>query len=397
MPTFTPPPDQPLRTDAPASFISKAFAFIGWFTTMVSEFTAFAASLSLVSTTDTSTSSVAIGLGAKSFTVSTGKSFSPGMFLVIADNAAPSTNLMYGSITSYNSGTGALVVNVLSFLGSGTKSAWKISQSAAGGAGFGANSFTGTQTLASGAAINQSISTVASAATPNIWSGTSDNINYTGTVTATGFAAAPQAGVKRTLILAGAASFTAGANMLIDGVVSFNGVAGDQVEVTAITTTQFRLRPKLVSGNSVVERTATQSVRGAVILASSADAIAGTDPYKPITSATLFAGLNASGNAPIYACRAWVNWNGTGTVAIRGSGNVSSITDNGTGDYTVNFATAMPDANYCAVGSPGNATQSFNRTLTTYGHTAALVKVTGSVGGTGTGTDFDNMHVAVFR
>jgi len=45
-------------------------------------------------------------------------------------------------------------------------------------------------------------------------------------------------------------------------------------------------------------------------------------------------------------CRAWVNFNGTGTVAIRASYNVASITDNGTGDYTVNFTTAMPDANY---------------------------------------------------
>ena len=45
-------------------------------------------------------------------------------------------------------------------------------------------------------------------------------------------------------------------------------------------------------------------------------------------------------------CRAWVNFNGTGTVAIRASFNVSSITDNGTGDYTVNFTNAMPDANY---------------------------------------------------
>jgi hypothetical protein len=53
-----------------------------------------------------------------------------------------------------------------------------------------------------------------------------------------------------------------------------------------------------------------------------------------------------SGSAPSYTCRAWVNFNGTGTVAIRASGNVTSITDNGTGDYTVNFTTAMPDANY---------------------------------------------------
>lgn len=49
-------------------------------------------------------------------------------------------------------------------------------------------------------------------------------------------------------------------------------------------------------------------------------------------------------------CRAWVNFNGTGTVAIRGSFNVSSITDNGTGLYTVNFTTALPDANYSVSG-----------------------------------------------
>jgi hypothetical protein len=47
-----------------------------------------------------------------------------------------------------------------------------------------------------------------------------------------------------------------------------------------------------------------------------------------------------------YGCRAWVSFNGTGTVAIRGSGNVSSITDVGTGSYVVNYTTAMPDANY---------------------------------------------------
>lgn len=56
-----------------------------------------------------------------------------------------------------------------------------------------------------------------------------------------------------------------------------------------------------------------------------------------------------------YKCRAWVNFNGTGTVAIRASGNVSSITDNGTGDYTVNFTTAMPDANYAMVNGAGAA------------------------------------------
>ena len=54
------------------------------------------------------------------------------------------------------------------------------------------------------------------------------------------------------------------------------------------------------------------------------------------------------GTAPLYAARAWVNFNGTGTVAIRASGNVSSITDSGTGNYRVNFTTAISDANYSA-------------------------------------------------
>jgi len=53
--------------------------------------------------------------------------------------------------------------------------------------------------------------------------------------------------------------------------------------------------------------------------------------------------------ATAYGCRAWVNFNGTGTVAIRASGNVTSITDNGLGDYTVNFTNAMSDANYSVV------------------------------------------------
>lgn len=50
-----------------------------------------------------------------------------------------------------------------------------------------------------------------------------------------------------------------------------------------------------------------------------------------------------------YKCKAWVNFNGTGTVAIRASGNVSSITDSGVGMYRVNFTISMPDANYAAV------------------------------------------------
>lgn len=60
---------------------------------------------------------------------------------------------------------------------------------------------------------------------------------------------------------------------------------------------------------------------------------------------------NSAGTAIGTFCRAWVNFNGTGTVAIRAQFNVTSITDNNVGDYTVNFTTAMADANYNVCGT----------------------------------------------
>ena len=88
--------------------------------------------------------------------------------------------------------------------------------------------------------------------------------------------------------------------------------------------------------------------------------------------------LNASGTAPIYACRAWVNFNGTGTVAIRASGNVSSITDGGVGDYRVNFTTALPDANYSwtfGVSEADSDSSGYNNTLVSH-KTATPTKTT---------------------
>lgn len=131
---------------------------------------------------------------------------------------------------------------------------------------------------------------------------------------------------------------------------------------------------------------------------------AGGLPDASITAAELASGaintqalalFNATGSAPVYACRAWVNFNGTGTVAIRASGNVSSITDNGTGDYTVNFTTAMPDANYNV-----NAT-TLEVSFSNINGTAANV-VAGSVrvairNAAQTLTDRDTVCVAIFR
>lgn len=116
-------------------------------------------------------------------------------------------------------------------------------------------------------------------------------------------------------------------------------------------------------------------------------------------AATATALSTASGSAPSYSARAWVNFNGTGTVAIRASGNVSSITDNGTGDYTVNFTTAMNDADYSTVSSAGNSGAATGFAVATNASaaptTSAVRMVVRSTGNTLTDTAY--VSVAVFR
>ena len=103
--------------------------------------------------------------------------------------------------------------------------------------------------------------------------------------------------------------------------------------------------------------------------------------------------------ATAYGCRAWVNFNGTGTVAIRASGNVSSITDNGTGVYTLNFTTPMPNVNFAAAVCGG----SNSTTVCTIYENAFSVRTTSTfqvaiVNSTnGTLFDSDSVNVAIFR
>jgi hypothetical protein len=121
------------------------------------------------------------------------------------------------------------------------------------------------------------------------------------------------------------------------------------------------------------------------------------------TAESTLAQFNATGSAPVYACRAWVNFNGTGTVAIRASGNVSSLVDNGTGDYTVNFTTAMPDADYVLTGSANNAGP-VNENIMALGPkrgtpyaTGSIRVQTGDTNSSGGGFDCVFANVAIFR
>ena len=126
----------------------------------------------------------------------------------------------------------------------------------------------------------------------------------------------------------------------------------------------------------------------------SAPSIAGTSTLNlPASSGTVL------DDASVGVCRAWVNFNGTGTVAIRASFNVSSITDNGTGDYTTNFTTALSDDNYSVVASAGQGTS------TNFSGSIALNSLTTTACRFGTGfvttanVNFDNslVSVSIFR
>ena len=128
---ITPLPAVPLRSDAPATFVAKADAFLGALNLFATEVDAVGVALTLGATNATSATSLAIGTGSKSLTCQTAKSYVQGMTVKIASTASPS-NWMLGDIQSYNSTTGALVVNVTDILGTGTFAAWTISQSAVG-------------------------------------------------------------------------------------------------------------------------------------------------------------------------------------------------------------------------------------------------------------------------
>ena len=100
--------------------------------------------------------------------------------------------------------------------------------------------------------------------------------------------------------------------------------------------------------------------------------------------------------ATAYGCRAWVNFDGTGTVAIRDSGNVSSITDVGTGNYTVSFSTNMPDSNYAAVTNGHRASDQAISIRQNENTTSSMRVIVYNYAGTAN-QDTNSVFVAVFR
>lgn len=122
--TFTPLPTPPSTLD-PENFNSRADAFLGALPTFQEELNDYSAALTNMATTSTSTSSVVIGTGSKSFIVQAGKSYYTGMTVQAASTTNP-TNWIIGTVTSYNSTTGALTLDITTKNGSGTFASWNL-------------------------------------------------------------------------------------------------------------------------------------------------------------------------------------------------------------------------------------------------------------------------------
>lgn len=210
-----------------------------------------------------------------------------------------------------------------------------------------------------------------------------NNVTYTGTITATNLVASANSN---------AATFTSGLGNASAPAFRFTGDTNTGIfspTADTIAFTEGGVESMRIDSSGNVGIGVTSPAQKLDISGSARLTFAGGNNYVEFESASNYVGRNSSGNmilnaaggnnvlqsiggttitqatgaglfqfnsgygsvATAYGCRAWVKFNGVGTVAINGSGNVSSITDNGTGDYTVNFTTAMPDTNYAFIGS----------------------------------------------
>lgn len=169
--------------------------------------------------------------------------------------------------------------------------------------------------------------------------------------------------------------------------VNFNGTANTNLSGTysqsGTTVTVTATAHGLIAGNSIYSDITTgTAVDGVYTVATVTDA--NTFTYTAGTS------LTTSGNITLVRS------------TIRASGNVSSVSDNGTGDYTINFATAMPDANYVVVGggytaAAGNSRGLGNFTSTAVGSFRYIHVYVSSIGGAGVAIDESIMQFSVFR
>jgi hypothetical protein len=257
-------------------------------------------------------------------------------------------------------------------------------------------------------ATNHLIGTVVGDVTGNITGNITGNVtgnvagNVTGNVTGnvsgssgscTGNSATVTNGVYTTgnQSIAGVKTFT--------DAVSITSTAQDTLTMTSSSSGGVNLKLVGTSGSPAAPNKFIRSLAGVLEVINSAY----TAPLMQVYDAGDFAFNSGFGSSRVaYGCRAWVNFNGTGTVAIRGAGGVSSITDNGTGDYTVNFSTAMVDANYAVTANSqaidsGTGFPTVVTVSTTNPPVAASCRVLTKLSNTTTTSDRDYVYVAIHR
>lgn len=315
LPTITALPTAPSRSNTPTTFNSLADAWVGSLTTLTTELNAYAAALPTVITgtdfTGTSSTSVTIGTGSKSFTASTGRNWQIGQGVRVAYTTTPS-NYMDGQVTAYNSTTGALTVNVTATGGAGTQAAWTISPTVAAGS----VTLTGAETLT-----NKTLTTpVLSGTASGITAGA---IGYNGGALSFGDGSA-----QRTVAtLNGSQTLT---NKTIDtastNVIKFNGNT-----VTASAGTATITLPN--STDTLVGRATTDTLTNKTLTAPAINggvldaATTVSDTGTIATTSVGFRGIPKSSNA-------------TGTLALTDNGKVLSVSTNQT--IPANASVAFP-------------------------------------------------------
>lgn len=164
------------------------------------------------------------------------------------------------------------------------------------------------------------------------------------------------------------------ARMLVDvGVATASGLTAQTGSVAAQLASRVSANTFTAGAKNTFSHSATTAGLNVGPVAGDPSGLADGDVWTNSTANELRARVNGR-SFPLNAVKAWVNFNGTGTVAIRASYNVTSITDGGVGDYTVNFTSALADVNYSTTALAQNTSNSFGVCLES--QTTAAARIT---------------------